>query len=100
MLPKTAAGGDADLVVAVTENDVASNISRGENAGLNVVHRAVVRDLRIIGAMKSGSTLETKLDLQLDNDWNREHLRVVVFLQDRSNRQILGAASAGLGKGA
>lgn len=100
MLPKTAAGGAADVLVAVTENDVASNISRGENAGLNVVHRAVVRDLRTVGAMKPGSSLEKRLDLQLDKDWNREHLRVVVFVQDRSNRQILGAASAGLGKGA
>lgn len=100
MLPKTLAGGAADVLVAVTENDVASNISRGENAGLSVVHRAVVRDLRTIGAVKPGGSLETKFGLQLDKDWNREHLRVVVFLQDRSNRQILGAASAGLGKGA
>ena len=100
MPSETAAGGDADLVVAVTENDVASNISRGENAGLHVVHGAVVRDLRTIGAVKPGRSLETELDLQLDKDWNRERLRVVVFLQDRSNRQILGAAAAGLGKGA
>jgi len=98
MLPKTGTTGDADLVIAVTENDLPSNISRGENAGLNVVHRAVVRDLRTIGNVKPGKSLEMKWDLRLDKEWNRENVHVVVFLQDRSNRNILGAASRGLGK--
>jgi len=99
MLPEVATGGHVDLVAAITEDRVASNISRGENAGLRVVHRAVVRELRTLETLRSNGPVEVQWELRIAKEWKRENLRAVAFLQDRSTRRILGAGGLALGNG-
>lgn len=98
MLPEVAIGGHVDLVVAMTGDRVASNISRGENAGLQVVHRAVVRELRTVETLVSDGPVKAQWELHIAKEWKRENFRAVAFLQDRSTRRILGAAGLALGK--
>jgi hypothetical protein len=58
--------------IAVTESDLESKVQRGENAGRQLHHDAVVRKL-----VKGGS-----LELTLPKSWKRSALSVVAFVQD------------------
>jgi hypothetical protein len=86
----------ADVLIAITEDDLASNVTRGENAGSRLNHRAVVRELRLLGRVNSSMTFSADPDLNLDQNWKPEDLHVVVFAQDRSTRQVLGASMISL----
>jgi len=59
-------------------------------------HRAVVRELRVVGRADPGGSFAAESDLSLAGNWKREHLHVVAFVQDRSTRQILGASTVSL----
>ena len=83
---------DTDVVLAITENNLASSVSRGENAGRWLRHTAVVRRLSVLGPLKKGP-FATAAGLRLDKSWKREYLRAVVFIQERKSLRILGAAA-------
>lgn len=93
-LPATRSGDTVEVILAVTESDLQSDVSRGENAGRRLSHGTVVRHLKVIesiGATPSESFV-SKSRVTLDRGWRRDRLRIVVFLQKRRNRQVIGAA--------
>ena len=83
------------VLLAVTEENLYSNVSRGENAGRRINHAAVVRSLKVIGTFRGwqGEDFTTQPVLSLENSWKKDHLAVVVLVQDKDNRRILGAVS-------
>jgi hypothetical protein len=85
----------AQVWLAVTETGLHSNVMRGENAGEDLHHAAVVRSLRKVGeaALNREAAYSGEQDVQLDPAWKKENLRVVAFVQDAKTRHILGAAS-------
>lgn len=88
------AKGNVDVILVVTENNLNSNIARGENAGRQIEHRAVVRRFEKLKTLDAGRAhFETEAKVSLAGDWKRENLRAVVFLQEQRGRRILGAAS-------
>jgi hypothetical protein len=86
------AGDLAEVVLVITEDDLSSNVTRGENAGDQLIHRAVVRDFRVLGRLDSAGSFAADPQVTLAKDWKRENLRVVTFVQDRTSRDVLGAA--------
>ena len=82
---------DADVMLALTETNLTTNVPAGENRGRELHHTAVVRSLTRMGKTKAGA-LHAQFRLALHADWRRENLRAVVFLQ-RSSGEILGAAT-------
>jgi hypothetical protein len=94
-LPK-AAGSGAEVWLATTETGLHSAVTRGENAGEDLHHAAVVRAMRRIGEARAAGDVSFSevVDVPLRREWNRDHVQVVVFLQDRKSRHILGAAQA------
>ena len=93
-LEGTTRGDVAELWLAITETGLRSAVTRGENAGEDLHHAAVVRLMRKIGeARAEGETSfagETAVPLQ--KEWKRENLRAVLFVQEKQSRRILGAA--------
>ena len=85
----------AQVWLAVTETGLHSSVSRGENAGEDLHHAAVVRSLRKVGetAPNRDAAYSGEHDVQLDSRWKKDNLRVVAFVQDAKTRHILGAAS-------
>ena len=85
----------AQVWLAVTESALHSNVVRGENAGEDLHHAAVVRSLRKVGeaAPNRESAFSGEQDLRIDPAWKKENLRVVAFVQDPKSKHILGAAS-------
>ncbi len=89
--------GIADLIVAVTEDGLATQVRRGENGGRTLRHAAVTRTLTTVGAVDaSRAEAMVTAPVPLQADWSRSHLRVVAFLQERVGRRILGAGTVAL----
>jgi len=89
------ATGNALAMLAITEDNLSTQVGSGENGGRTLHHAAVVRELRQVGTLKNGA-LETTVPLKLENDWKRNDLRAVVFVQNGPSGKIAGAASVAL----
>jgi hypothetical protein len=86
----------AQLLMAVTERGLSSNVARGENEGRTLAHAPVLRSLTRLpfpSANSSGKT-ESKATVALDPSWRRENLRFVVILQASDTLHVLGAAAS------
>jgi hypothetical protein len=86
-----------EVILAVTEDNLASKVQSGENGGRELHHWAVVRELRSLGRVREGS-FAAAVPLKLQKDWKRQDLRVVVFVQDPATGRIDGAATAAVEK--
>lgn len=88
----------ADLVVAVTEDNLVTDVRRGENRGRLLKHSAVVRSLAAAATFPSQtSTWSTVTSIPWLPAWKPADVRVIAFIQERSSRRIVGAGSATLG---
>jgi len=90
------AGDAAEVWLAVTEDGLQSSVNRGENSGHTLRHVATLRSLHKIGvADPNGGAASFTSDprVKFDSHWNPNNLHVVVFVQEKKSRQILGAAS-------
>src|SRR6266498_4780448 len=69
------------------------NVSRGENSGRKLAHTAVVRKMRALGGVDPASkAFDSETTVAIANGWKRDDIRVVVFVQERARRRVLGAA--------
>ena len=57
-------GGSALVMLAITEDNLTTQVGSGENGGRTLHHAAVVRDLRQVGTLKDGG-IETTVPLKL-----------------------------------
>ena len=87
-----------DVYVAVTENGLSNQVSKGENRGHRLEHSAVVHVLQKIGEMHNGpaAQFEHQVELPLDPAWKAQNLRLVAFVQERQAGRVLGAATVPL----
>jgi hypothetical protein len=93
--PVQAASATLDVVVALVEDGLVTDVPRGENARKRLRHDAVARVLGPIGSLRPHAT-SGQFDRQIglaDAGASRQ-LRVVAFLQDRKTRAVVGVASA------
>ena len=89
-LPKLSRGDRADVIVAVTESQLRSDVRRGENRGRLLSHAPVVRQLTIVGDAAAGVV---RTDIGLVPGWQRDHLTIIAFVQERFSRRVLGAVA-------
>lgn len=95
--PDVVRHGPADVVLAVTEDGLATKVVRGENGGRTLRHAAVTRTLTTIGVVDASagdSTLHGAVPLSAG--WSRSNVRLVALVQERDSRRILGASTVGL----
>jgi hypothetical protein len=82
-----------DLWVAVTESNLSTSVSRGENAGRMLHHAPVVRWFQPLGTVQMGSW-SRKAALHLDPSWRPAHLRVIAVVQDPRTAAVVALGSA------
>lgn len=87
-----AASGNGLVMLAITEDNLTTQVGSGENGGRTLHHAAVVRELRQVGTLRDGA-METTVPLKLEKDWKRNDLHAVVFVQNGPSGKIEGAAS-------
>lgn len=99
-LPESGHRDTAEVWLAITETGLHSDVKRGENAGEDLHHAAVVRSIRKIGEAKPGGETSFSGDatVSLRPDWKRENLHAVVFVQEKKGRRILGAAAVSVSR--
>jgi hypothetical protein len=71
-------------------------VNRGENAGRELRHIATLRSLQKIGVADAGGaapSFRADRDVNISPNWIPANLQVVVFVQMKKSREILGAAS-------
>ncbi len=85
----------ADVLLAVTEDKLATEVRRGENHGRTLRHSAVVRSLTPIGTLSPDDrTWSMHVPLSVASGWTLANVRVIGFLQERESRRIIGAGAA------
>ncbi len=99
-LEGTTRGDAAEVWLAITETGLHSAVTRGENAGEDLHHAAVVRSMRKIGEAKADgeTSLAGDASVPLQKEWKRENLRAVLLVQEKKSRRILGAAEVRIGQ--
>ena len=99
--PRPTTGEPAEVLLAITQNAVLTQVTDGENAGRKLRHDGVVRELwsigRIVGPLRQ--PFEADPLIRLRPEWGAEPLRVVVFVQEQHSRRVLGAAAIDLPTG-
>jgi hypothetical protein len=95
-----ASAGDSGVLLAVTEDNLATSVGSGENGGRTLHHAAVVRELRQLGRLHDGG-FEATVPVKVEKEWKRGDLRAAVFVQQGNVQQgpsgkIQGAASVAL----
>jgi len=93
--PKPTDGEAADVLLALTESGLASDVARGENSGRKLAHVGVVRSLKTLGGLPEapGTSFKAEAEVAVEKGWRRENLRGVVFAQERGTRRVLAAGS-------
>ena len=89
---------EGDVLLAITEDGLASSVSAGENKGHTLTHTGVTRSLEKVGHLKRGqASAAIDATAAIDGKWSADHLHVVMFVQSKDRGRIVGAASAPLG---
>ena len=91
-------GPPIQVFMAITEDNLSSDVQRGENSGHRLRHVAVVRSFGAIGTMdpREKESLSLKPTLKFPASWKRQDLHAVVFLQERGTQRIIGSEIADL----
>ncbi len=87
---------DAALYIAVSENNLVSRVTAGENRGVSLKHDHVVRELNgpfQLSPGVNGSTAEIKRVISIPKEWKREDMNLVAFVQNTRSGEILQAIS-------
>jgi hypothetical protein len=85
--------GDATVLVAVVEDGLLTEVTRGENRNRTLTHAAVVRVLDVVGHLDDQAhQFSTSTSVQVPEGVRAETLRLVAFVQERASHRVLGAA--------
>jgi hypothetical protein len=97
-LPSSVDGDAPEVWMAITETGLHNQVRGGENSGQDLHHAAVVREMRKIGSAKGSGdpSFSAEERVKIDRSWKRENLHVVVFVQGKKSKKILGAGTATL----
>ena len=85
-----AAEAGAELWFVVSEDRLAVDVKRGENANKTLKHSGVVRVLKSAGDAAKASSIT----VPVETGWKSDNLRVVAFVQSKKDRRILSVGSA------
>jgi hypothetical protein len=83
-------GETARVMLAIVEDDLESDVQKGENAGRTLQHAGVVRALVEAGKTSGDEAAWSgSVSVPFAEDWNRANLRAVAFVQEAGSRAIL-----------
>jgi hypothetical protein len=86
---------NGNVMLALTEDNLTTQVGSGENGGHTLHHAAVVRELRQLGQIIEGG-MQANVPVKIEKDWKRADLRIVVFVQEGPSGKMYGAASVPL----
>ncbi|NNE65702.1 MAG: DUF1223 domain-containing protein [Pyrinomonadaceae bacterium] len=86
----------ATVYLAFAEDGLGSRVEAGENAGKELTHVSLVRELRGIARVQTDAGSYSGLfDLNLKEEWSSENLRIVAFVQENFSRDVVAVTRSG-----
>jgi hypothetical protein len=82
----------ADVYLVAALDHAESQVLRGENGGRRLTHVGVVQSLTKVGSIEAGKSFSQDVHLKLDPRTDPGNLRIIAFIQQSGQRQVLGAA--------
>jgi len=83
--------------LAIAENNLRTNVRRGENSGRTLEHVSVVRDLKLLGELApTAKTFASETAWQIQPNWNKKNLKFVVFVQGKETKKVYGVSQKNL----
>ena len=83
------AASGADVFLAVVEDGLASDVTRGENAGRKLAHAAVARELVVAGRTDAAGRFDAAVPVKAAPGARR----VLAFAQERGLGRVLGVSA-------
>lgn len=93
-LPESARPADGELVVALTQGGLSTEVKRGENEGRTLKHAAVVRAFKVV--VKPAAKVTVKLPRE--QSWDVKSLKVVAFSQSPGPGRIVAAGQVSVAR--
>ncbi len=88
---------DSDVWLAITEDNLETDVKRGENSGKKLSHMSVVRSFEQVGYIATGENkFEIEKIAKLDSVWKEENLNFVVFVQNKNSKNVVAVGKAKL----
>jgi hypothetical protein len=86
---------NADMFLAITDSFLETDVRDGENAGHRLQHTGVVRSLTSVAHLdtKKSSAYSADAKINLNPQWRTPNVKLVLFVQDRATRKIIGATT-------
>ena len=91
-MPESLKVRKADVYLVAALNHAESQVLRGENGGRRLTHVSVVQSLTKVGSVEAGKAFSQDVHVKLDSKTDPANLRVIAFIQQTGQRQVLGAA--------
>jgi hypothetical protein len=91
-LPSALKVGSANVLLAVADESDQSSVNSGENAGRNLRHVAVLRDLVRVGKLEQTGRFSEDVAIRV-NHGRRGEQRVVAIIQEATAGRVLGVGS-------
>jgi hypothetical protein len=91
-LTESAKAAKADIYLVVALDHAESQVLRGENGGRRLTHVGVVQSLTKIGRMETSKGFAQDVRVKFDSKTDLGNLRVIAFVQEAGQHQVLGAA--------
>lgn len=84
---------NGNVVAAIAEDGLSSDVRGGENAGQHLAHIGITRELLYAGQTHKG-VFAGDIVVPIDPAWHSDRLKVVVFVQNPSTGEIYGAGES------
>lgn len=81
-----------NVLLAVAEDGLVSEVRSGENANRTLSHVGVVRELRRVARVDAAAGGTTTTTVKLNPRWRSDQLRLVAFVQDPESHKVIGVA--------
>lgn len=86
---------ESEVLLAIVEDNLETNVKRGENKGRKLSHVSVVRDLIRLGKISADKNgFETKGDLELKKEWKKENGKIIIFVQSLLGKEVFAIGKA------
>lgn len=92
-----AATSDAELYLAIYEDNITRDIKAGENGGRILRHSFVVRHWQKVARVGTGD-YAAEHSVMLDSDWDRSNIGLAAVVLDQHTGATIQAVRAGLGE--
>jgi hypothetical protein len=90
-LPESSHAANAEVYLVVALNHAESQVVHGENDGRRLTHVGVVQSLTKIGRLDTSKGYAQDVRVKLDSRTDLTNLRVIAFVQQAGQHQVLGA---------